>query len=105
MGRDVRRAVVFLFAVALILAAASLLFTSREVGSLRKAVLAQCKFDRDVGSVPVSVNPATHAASKLGVSLIADARQGWHGLGCPGVLPPPQPSFVRWARHYHLPAG
>lgn len=99
------RAVIFLFAFTLLLAGLNLLFTSSQVNDLRTSVLTQCRFDADVGSVPVATSPATGQASKLGVSLVSDSRVAWHGLGCPGKLAPPQPSFVKWAKYYHLPIG
>ena len=97
-----KHAAVFLFALTLALAAANLFFTASEVSRLRAAVLSECAFAADLGSVPV---PAVPKPSKLGISLIADSRQQWRKLGCPGHLPPPQPSFAHWARYYRLPAS
>lgn len=97
-----KRAVAVLFVLTLTLTAGNLFFTSSEVGALRSAVLASCAFASDLGSVPV---PALPRPSKLGISLVADSRAQWRKLGCPGHLPPPQPSFVHWARYYRLPAS
>lgn len=99
------RAAAFLFAFALVLAAGNLLFTAREVNTVRDAVRAQCGFDYDLAGVPVAVNPATHKASVLGVKIVADSRLAWRGLGCTGTLPPPSPSFRRWAAYYHVPSS
>ena len=65
--------------------------------------LERCHQDADIGSAPIAVNPATGKASKLGVSIVADARTEWHGIGCPGHLAPPTRSFVHWAKAYKLP--
>ena len=102
MTAGARRAVVFLFALSMALGAASLLWTSRQVGELRSAVLTQCRFDADLGSAPV-VAPHGIRPSRLGVTIVSDSRIAWHGLGCPGQLAPPDQSFARWARFYHLP--
>lgn len=99
-----RLAVVFLFAVAVILAAANLLWTSHQVNHLRAAVQTQCKFDADIGSAPIKTLPHTKP-SLLGVTIVSDSRVAWHGLGCPGALAPAAPSFTRWAKAYHLPEG
>lgn len=88
--------------VVFLLAGANLLFTAREVNQLRLAVLSSCTFAADLGSVPLTVNPKTGEASELGVKIVADSRTEWRGLGCPGQLAPPAPSFVKWARYYHL---
>ncbi len=103
MTAGARQAVVFLFVLAFVIGAANLLWTSRQTGSLRSAVMASCKFDADLGAAPVAVSPATGKASLLGVTIVSDARVAWRGLGCPGPLAPPAPSFIRWARYYHLP--
>ena len=100
MTSGARRAFAVLAVLMLALGAANLFFTSSEVGALRAAVLASCAFAGDLGSAPF---PATGTVSKLGVSIVADSRAQWRALSCPGHLAPPQPSFVRWARYYHLP--
>lgn len=75
------------------------------VRRLGREVRSQCRFDADLAPVPVAVNPATRKASELGVKIVSDSRVAWHQAGCPGRLPPPSPSFARWARYYHLPAS
>ena len=104
ISRGARHAVVSLFVFSVLLATASLLFTSREVNQLRSAVLTQCQFDSDLGSAPITVDPRTGKASQLGVTLVADVRRSWYGLDCPGVISKPAPSFRHWAKVYHLPS-
>lgn len=98
-----RRAVVTLFILSLLLAGTNLFFTSSQVHRLQAAVQASCQFAADLGSAPVVASPGGKA-SRLGVSIVADSRQQWRKLGCPGRLTPPQPSFVQWARYFHLPS-
>lgn len=105
MSSGALRAAIFLFIFAVLVGAANLLFTSSEVNHLRHAVLTECKFDADLGSAPITVSPATGKASRLGVLIISDSRVAWHGLGCPGKLAAPAPSFAKWARAFHLPVG
>lgn len=102
LNRATRRALVYLFAVAVLIGAANLYWTAREVDQLRTAVVASCGFAADLASAPVVAGP-TGKASQLGVKIVSDSRVQWHGLGCPGVLAPPAPSFVKWAKVYHLP--
>lgn len=99
-----KRAIVTLFALALLVSAANLFFTSSEVGQLRAAVLASCAFAADLGSAPVVTGPSVKA-SRLGVTIVADSRAQWRKLGCPGHLAPPGPGFAKWARYYRLPEG
>lgn len=72
---------------------------------LNRQIHAECKFNTDLSGLPVTVNPATGKASLLGVEIISDVRQAWLAAGCPGRLPVPDPSFMRWAHYFHLPAG
>lgn len=102
MTHGARRAIVILFALMVLLAAANLFFTASEVHGLRAAVLASCAFAADLGGAPVVTAPGGKA-SRLGVSIVADSRAQWRHLGCPGHLAPAAPSFARWARFYHLP--
>ena len=97
------KARVFLDTVMLLLIAGTLIFSAREVAALKTAQLSACKAAADIGSAPVAINPATGKASLLGVSIVADYRQIWHGNGCTTpMLGPPAPSFVRWAKFYGL---
>lgn len=100
MTPGARHAVVALFTLMMAIGGANLFWTSHQVSNLRTAVLASCAFAADLGSVPI---PPAPKPSKLGISLVADSRQQWRKLGCPGHLPPPQPVFARWARIYGLP--
>jgi hypothetical protein len=99
-----RRAVVTLFTVCVLLAGTSMLFTGCQVRQLRQSVLSACLFAADIAGAPVVAGPAGKP-SKLAVSIVSDSRVQWRGLGCPGRLPPPAPSFAKWAKYYHLPAG
>jgi hypothetical protein len=104
MTPGARRAVVVLFALMLMIGGADLFFTASEVGKLRAAVLASCAFAADLAGAPIVTSPPVRP-SKLGVTIVADSRAQWRNLGCPGHLAPPAPSFVKWARFYHLPAS
>ena len=55
---------------------------------------ASCAFYHDLAPVPITPGP-TGKASKLGVQIVSDSRAAYVGQGCPGPLPPPDPSFVR----------
>lgn len=63
---------------------------------------ASCAFYRDLAPVPITVGP-TGKASKLGVQIVSDSRAAFVGQACPGLLPAPARSFVRWARFYGIP--
>ncbi|HEV2376226.1 MAG TPA: hypothetical protein VGS19_29160 [Streptosporangiaceae bacterium] len=110
MTRGARYAAVGLLLLTLLTGGANLVATYLQVQAVRHTVQAvghaseaQCKFDYDLSGVPISINPATGQASLLGVKIVADSRAAWRGLGCPGRLARPSPSFVKWARFYHLP--
>lgn len=100
-----RRSIVYLFALGILIAAVSLVGVVRTQDHLRSEVQSQCRFDGDLAGLPLAVNPATGKAAVLGVKIVSDSRVAWHQAGCPGTLPPPSPSFARWARFYHLPTG
>jgi hypothetical protein len=100
MTHGARRAFAVLSVIVLMVGAASIFFTAGEAARLRAGVLASCAFAADLGGAPF---PASAKVSKLGVSIVADSRAQWRHLGCPGHLAPPAPSFVKWARFYHLP--
>ena len=104
MSSGARRAIVVLFLLMVLLAAANLLFTVRQISGLRMQLNAECAFDSDLGTAPILVVPPAKKAGLLGVKIVSDARQAWHGRGCPGTLAPPGIGFVKWARFYHLPA-
>lgn len=103
MTAGARRAVIYLFVLTLLLFGANLLYTTRLVGDSRTQQHAECKFDGDLGTAPVAVAPATGKPSLLGVTIVSDARVAWRQHGCPGTQPAADPSFVRWAKAYHLP--
>ena len=105
MTYGARRAIVVLFLLMMVLAAANLLFTVRQISGLRMQLNAECAFDSDLGTAPILVVPPATKAGLLGVKIVSDARQAWRGRGCPGTLAPPGTGFVKWARYYHLPAS
>jgi hypothetical protein len=98
------RAVVFLFVLSLVIGALNFAWTSRVVNAAAGRVQALCRFDADLGAVPLTV-PKGARASRFGVLIISDARAAWRRTGCPGRLGPPDPSFTKWATFYHLPTG
>lgn len=98
------RAVVALFVLAFLLAGLNFFWTSHQVNTANTRAQAQCQFDADLGAAPITP-PAGGKPSVLGVTIISDARVAWHRAGCPGRLAPPDPSFVKWAARYKLPAG
>ena len=101
---EVARAFLFLSVLTLLTGALNFYWTSRLAAANTARAHAQCAFDADLAPLPVTA-PKTGDPSVLGVKLISDARIAWRRAGCPGRLPPPDPSFVKWARHYRLPAG
>ena len=101
---EVARAFVFLSVLTLLVGALNFYWTSRLAAANTARARAQCAFDADLAPLPVTI-PKTGNPSVLGVKLISDARVAWRLAGCPGQLGPPDPSFTRWARYYHLPAG
>jgi hypothetical protein len=70
---------------------------------LHRQVLSSCAQDHDLAGLPVGVNPQTGKASPLGVRIVSDNRGQWFRLGCPGSLPPPDPTFAHWARAFGIP--
>jgi hypothetical protein len=101
-NRRVQRAAEALIALVLV-GAVTYLLVALAQDSAR--IAASCHFWSDLGPAPVTVSPATGKPSLLGVRIISDSRVAWHGQDCGGVLPPPDPSFVRWAKYYRLPVG
>lgn len=77
---------------------------ARANAILRRQITADCGFDRDLAGLPLTNLPNGHP-SKLGVRIISDSRGAWAGHGCPGHLPPPDPTYVRGAKFYNLPVN
>jgi hypothetical protein len=71
---------------------------------LRKQLIADCGFYRDLAGLPLASTANGHP-SELLVKIISDSRGAWNGRGCPGELPPPDPSFVAGAKLYGLPVN
>ena len=103
MTAGARHSFIFLTVLIFLIAGAALIVGVREIGGLQAQIRAECKFDGDIGTFPVTINSATGKASLLGVAIVSDARVAWHGHGCTGQIPAAAPSFIRWARYYHLP--
>ena len=101
--RGARRAAVGLLVLTLITGAGNLLASWNEARGVQHAAASSCRFFADLAGVPIAVSPATGKPAELGVQIVSDSRIAWRGLGCPGVLPPPSPSFAQWARYYRLP--
>ena len=101
---EVARAFVFLSILTLLTGGLNFYWTSRLAGANTARAHAQCAFDADLAPLPVTV-PKTGSPSLVTVKVISDARTAWRRAGCPGRLPPPDPSLVKWARYYHLPPG
>ena len=97
-----RRAIIYLFILTLLLTAGDLAYTTHLVDQVRAQQQAECKFDGDIGTAPVVAQKGLKP-SLLGVTIISDARVAWRQHGCPGHLTAADPSFVRWARAFHLP--
>jgi hypothetical protein len=112
MNRGTRYAMVFLFFLAMAIGVAALVranleadTASTQARAANARAHAQCKFDADIGGVPVTVS-TTGKPSKLGVTIVSDARVAWHLAGCSSpMLGAPAPSFVKWAPFYKLPVN
>ena len=98
-------AVIALLVLVLVMGGGNLLATYLLAGAANAHARAQCKFDADIGGVPVTL-AANGKPSRLGVTIVSDARVAWHTAGCPDpALGPPAPSFAKWARAYRLPVN
>lgn len=98
-SRRVLTAVIGLAGVALV---GAIVYLTVSLLAADARIAASCHAWADIGAAPLTTG-ASGRASLLGTSIISDARQAWYGQACPGSLPPPQPSFVRWAKFYGLP--
>ena len=92
-----------LVALTLVVGGGNLWASWTEGQGVQHSSASACRFFADLAGLPVTVTPTTKKASLLGVQIVADSRLAWRGLGCPGTLAPPAPSFEQWARYYHLP--
>jgi hypothetical protein len=116
-ARALAYAVCVLFVVGIAIGAANLLFTSSQVHQVKKnsdglekalaleqkQIRADCGFYLHLSGLPVTDPPGPGDPSRLGVQIISDSRASFTGHGCPGHLPAPDASFVKWAGFYHLP--
>jgi hypothetical protein len=64
-----------------------------------------CDFWYPLTSLPVTVPAGSRRPTELSVQIIAGAREGYAGQCSPPhrPLPPPDPSFTRWAAFYRVP--
>ena len=60
MTAGAKRAAIFLFLFASVLAAANLIYTTRTVDNVRHQQQVECKFDADLGTAPIIVPAARH---------------------------------------------
>lgn len=104
MTRGAARAVVTLFVLSLVLAGLNFTWTANEVNTATTQARAMCQFDVHLGTAPLPLPARAAMPTRLGVTIIADARAAFRQAGCTGRLPPPDPSFARWAKFYKLPA-
>ncbi len=104
MTRGAARAFVVLSAVTMAVALTGFLWTAAVVNATNARARALCQFDADLGTAPLTL-PKGARPSRLGVTIISDARTAWHRAGCPGRLGPPDPSFAKWAAFYKLPVS
>ena len=107
--KGARRGLLYLILLGVVVNAATIILAARGVTGARRVseenvtrLVAQCRFYGDVGSAPVAVDPATGKVALLAVTIVADARLAWRGLGCRGGQPPPSRSFVKWAAYWDL---
>lgn len=131
-ARYLAYSLIVLFIFTIVIGAGNLLFTSNQVhnvqanseglsqantrlnrqlvaiiatnAKLRQQILADCGFDRDLAGLPLA-NMPNGKPSLIGVKIISDSRGAWAGHGCPGTLPPPDPTFVAGAKLYRLPVN
>lgn len=103
MTGGAKRGLLYLVVIGLLLDGGEFYLFARSVSTLADQQHAQCRFYDDLGSAPVT--EVNGKASLLGVEIVSDARVSWHHLGCPGVQQPPDPLFLKWAKHYNLPAN
>ena len=69
---------------------------ARDTETIRRAQLSACQFNRDL-------SPLAGLQSKALILLISDSRRSFLTRRCPGTLPSPDPTYVQWARFYHVP--
>jgi hypothetical protein len=102
MVRRSRRVLWTVIALAGLLFVGAIVYLVVQLRGDEARIAASCRAWADIGAAPLAAGP-DGKASLLGTRIISDSREAWHGQACPGELPPPQPSFVHWARFYGLP--
>lgn len=95
------RALIILFFIILVVCGISLGFTATSFNAAEKHTESACDFWRDLAGLPVTILSSTGKPSELSISIIAHSRTAFRGSGCTGPLPPPDPSFKKWAPYFH----
>jgi hypothetical protein len=101
MTRGARRAFVTITILVFAISLMAFALGARSISQLTAAQRSQCLADRDISNV--AAIKITQKPSRTLISFVAHERQAFAGLGCPGKLAPPDPSFTRWAKAYRLP--
>ena len=95
-----RRAIIWLVILIFAVSAMAFALGARAISSVVSAERSQCLADHDIAGVAhVKV---TQKPSPVLIAWVVHERAAWRGLGCPGNLPPPDPSFTMWAHRYGL---
>ncbi len=84
-------------------AAATQRTATAQVG---KVISAACDFWEPLVGLPITIPPGAARPTKVGVQILAGARESYRGQCQPPrwpPLPPVQPSLVTWARYYRIP--
>lgn len=76
----------------------------QQIRSQQAQLQSSCSFFQPLTGLPVSTPAPGRPATKLGVQIIAGARDTYHGQHC-GPLPPPAASLVTWASYWHIPVA
>lgn len=105
MTRSVKYSILALFALAVIIGGLNFLWTGSQVNSANQRAQALCQVNLDLSGAPVAVPNPVPVKPPLGVKIVSDFRVAWKRAGCPGELNAPDPTFLHWASHYHLPVG
>lgn len=61
-----------------------------------------CAFFRSLTPLSVTPIPPVNRPSRFAVTIVADSRLAYEGLGCAQAVAPLSPSEKRWAAYYHI---
>lgn len=92
------------FVVVAVIAGAFVIGTQHaQLSRDEKRQQASCSFYAVIGNAPVVPAPNTKKVSRLGVTLVVDARNAFLGQSCPGTaLQPPSATLRHWVVFYNL---